>query len=276
MALVRLSKYLCECGIASRRKVDELIVANKVKVNNRIVSDPALKLDVDSDEVRVRNKLVRPPKKGVVLFHKPRSVLSTLSDPTGRRTVGDYLPREERKFFPVGRLDWDTSGLIILTNDGELANHLMHPRYGFERVYHARVRGSIDEKTVRRLARGVKLEDGVARAAVTIIGTDGKSTWLEIQVREGRNRLVRRMMEKIHHPVLKLKRVSHGPFRLGKLKVGEMQRLSDEAYERYKKVVLAGKSKGARRFEGTKPGAQRRNSPQKSPGNAGRRPGPLS
>ena len=239
MTKVRLQKFLSECGVASRRKSEELILEGKVKVNNKIVRELGTKVDPQEDHVTVRNKVVKTAQKGVLLFHKPKDVVSTLKDPEGRPCLGDYLSKHYRSYFPVGRLDWATSGLILLTNDGELADRLMHPRYSFERVYHARVEGNVSEKTLEKMQRGVTLADGKASAKAKIISNDGKSTWLEVVVSEGRNRLIRRLMDKLKHSVIKLRRISHGPFHIGKLKPGEIMKLNEKQYRHYRSRILA-------------------------------------
>lgn len=244
-ATVRLQKFLSECGVASRRASEELILEGKVKVNNQVVKVLGTKIDPDHDRVQVRNKLVRPPHKGLILFHKPKGVVSTLHDPEGRRSIADYLTKHIKSYFPVGRLDWDSSGLMILTNDGAVAERLMHPRYGFERTYHVRVEGNVNSGVLDKLARGVRLKDGVASAKATLVphlqrGTqdEGRSTWLEVQVSEGRNRLIRRLFERVECPVMKLKRIQYGPFHLGKLKPGEMRALTQKEYMKYRKIIM--------------------------------------
>ena len=236
---VRLQKYLSECGVASRRAAETLIVEGKVKINEQIVTALGTTIDPVRDSVRVRNKIVRPAEKGVLLFHKPKEVVSTLSDPEGRKCIAHYLTKHYKSYFPVGRLDWESTGLVILTNDGELAERLLHPRYGYERVYEVRVSGQMKEKEFRRIEKGVYLDDGIARAKVQFISSDHDSTWVKLTITEGRNRIIRRLMKQIHHPVLKLKRIAHGPLLLGKLQPGEMKSLSQDEYEKLKKRVLA-------------------------------------
>lgn len=238
MTKVRLQKFLSECGVASRRASEELILEGKVKVNNKIIREMGVKVDPDKDHVTVRNKVVKTTEKGIILFHKPKEVISTLKDPEGRPCVGDYLTKHYRSYFPVGRLDWDTTGLMVLTNDGDLAERLMHPRYAFERIYEARVEGNVTERIFEKMQQGVTLADGKAKANGKIISNDGKSTWIEVCVTEGRNRLVRRLMDKLKHPVIKLRRVSHGPFHIGKLKSGDMLKLGKRQYEFYRDKVM--------------------------------------
>jgi 23S rRNA pseudouridine2605 synthase len=239
MKLVRLQKFLSECGVASRRKSEELIVEGKVRVNSVVVTELGTKINPEKDKVYVRNKPVQVAEKGILLFHKPREVVSTMNDPEGRPCLGDYMSKHYKSYFPVGRLDWDTSGLIIMTNDGEIAEKLMHPRYKLERVYHARVEGSVSDKDYEKMKKGVTLADGKATAKVKEISNDGKSTWLEITVEEGRNRLVRRLMDKLRHPIIKLRRIAHGPFHIGKLKSGEMMKMGEKQYQIYRKRVLS-------------------------------------
>ena len=235
---VRLQKFLSECGIASRRKAEKLITAGKIRVNGQIAKVLGTKVDPINDKVQVKGQLVRPAPKGVILLHKPRGVVCTLSDPEGRATVADYLTKHYRSYFPVGRLDVDSSGLIILTNDGDLADRLLHPRFRFERRYVCEVAGSVSQTTLQRLTTGVRLEDGMAKARARILDTLDDTTRLEIVVLEGRNKLIRRMMKEVGHPVKLLKRVQHGPFKLGSLKYGEIKRLSEKEYSSFREKTL--------------------------------------
>ena len=230
MALMRLQKYLAECGVASRRKAEDLIRSGRVRVAGKIVTELGTKIDPGVVKVAVDGKDLQAGKKGVLLFHKPRSVVSTRSDPEGRETVFDLLPDNYRHFFTVGRLDFDSSGLIILTNDGELAQALLHPSYEIERRYSVKVRGDVQPETLLRLSRGVKLEDGTARAQVKIIRSSGRYSWAEVVVAEGRNRLVRRLFKALGHPVAELVRLGHGPFKVGRLTAGEFRELSNGEY----------------------------------------------
>ncbi|RMG42015.1 MAG: rRNA pseudouridine synthase [Candidatus Dadabacteria bacterium] len=238
MFMLRLQKYLAQCGVASRRKAEELIAEGRVRVNGKRVTTPGTKIDPAKDRVQVGRKILKPEKPGVILLNKPRGVVTTKSDPGGRRTVADYLDRRHASYVPAGRLDYDSSGLVVLTNDGELAARLTHPRYGIKRVYELRVRGVVSEKTVNRIKKGVRLSDGLARADIEILRNDGKSTWLRATLTVGKNRIVRRLMEKLGHPVVKLKRISHGPFKLGRLRVGEIQKLKQREYLKFKNALL--------------------------------------
>jgi pseudouridine synthase len=233
---VRLQKFIAECGVTSRRKAEELIIDSKVRVNGRFVTELGTKIDPYNDIVKVKEKLVIPPHKGVFILHKPRGVLTTLDTEERRPTVLEYLTKKTKSYYPVGRLDADSSGLLIFTNDGDLAAFLTHPRYGAERVYEVKVRGVMGELSLKRLERGVQLEDGYARCKeLKVIEELETSTWLEITVTEGRNRMVRRMCEAVGHTVLKLVRTRHGKVLLGNLKVGEIKTFTEREYQQLKR-----------------------------------------
>jgi 23S rRNA pseudouridine2605 synthase len=221
--------------------MEEFITEGRVRVNGKVVTELGRKIDPDVDKVEVNRRTVHAAPKGIMLLNKPRGVVSTLSDPEGRRTVADYLTKHYRSYFPVGRLDWDSTGLMVLTNDGEVAERLMHPRFGFERVYHARVEGSVPLELLSKLEKGLRLSDGVVKAKASILRNDENSTWVEISIHEGRNRVVRRMFEKIGHPVMKLKRLVYGPFKLGRLQVGQVRVLTRREYEDARHKVLRAK-----------------------------------
>lgn len=240
MGQVRLQKFLAECGVGSRRKMEEFIREGRVRVNGSVVTTLGRQIDPHVDSVEVNRKKVRPLEKGVMLLNKPRGVVSTLSDPEGRRTVGDFLSKKYGSYFPVGRLDWDSTGLMLLTNDGELAERLMHPRYEFQRVYHARVEGSVSVATLSKLQRGIRLSGSVVKASSSILKTDQSSTWVEVVIAEGRNRVVRRVFEKLGHSVIKLKRIVYGPFKLGRLQVGQVRVLTQQEYETVRRKVMQG------------------------------------
>lgn len=235
---VRLHKFLASCGIASRRKAEKLILAGRVKVNGELINELGSKVNPLLDKVSVNNKEIRPHALGVMLLNKPRGVVSTLSDPEGRKSIAQYLTKHFKSYFPVGRLDTDSSGLIILTNDGELSEKLLHPRYQLKRIYLCEVSGSVSEELLAKLRRGVNLRDGLARALVRIYHQTENGTLLEVTIREGRNRIVRRIFEKVGHPVLTLRRIAHGPFRLGTLRPGEVRKLSQKEYVRLREKIL--------------------------------------
>jgi 23S rRNA pseudouridine2605 synthase len=245
MAEVRLQKFLAECGIGSRRKMEQFITEGRVRINGQVVTELGRKIDPDTDRVEVNRRPVHAAAKGIMLLNKPRGVVSTMNDPEGRRSVADFLTKHYRSYFPVGRLDWDSTGLMVLTNDGEIAERLMHPRFGFERVYHARVEGAVSIEVLNKLEQGIRLSDGVVKANSSILRNDNTSTWVEVRIHEGRNRVVRRIFEKLGHPVMKLKRIVYGPFKLGRLQVGQVRVLTRKEYEDARMKVLRSKEHSA-------------------------------
>jgi 23S rRNA pseudouridine2605 synthase len=220
---MRLAKYLAHAGVASRRAAEGMIAAGRVRVDGVQVRDPARDVG-EGDRVEVDGRVLGGPQARVVYaLHKPVGVLSTARDTHGRPTVVD-LVGEERRLYPVGRLDADSSGLILLTNDGELANRLTHPRYGVPKTYRARVGGGpVAPQALQALRDGVQLQDGLTGPAQV---RRLRSDLLELTIREGRNRQIRRMCEAVGHPVLALERVRLGPVALGDLKAGARRRLS--------------------------------------------------
>jgi pseudouridine synthase len=218
--------------------MEEFILRGRVRVNGQVVTELGRKIDPDKDRVEVNRRPIHAAPKGIMLLNKPRGVVSTLSDPEGRRSIADFLTKKQTSYFPVGRLDWDSTGLMVLTNDGEVAERLMHPRFGFERVYEARVEGAVSQALLDKLARGIKVSDGLVRAAAAIMSSEGDSTWVEVRIREGRNRIVRRIFDKLGHPVIKLKRTVYGPFKLGRLQVGQVRVLTQKEYEQFRRKVM--------------------------------------
>jgi 23S rRNA pseudouridine2605 synthase len=222
----RLNRLLARAGVASRRAADDLIAAGRVTVNGRVA---AVGTQVaEDDEVRVDGRELTAQAPVHLVLHKPAGVITTVSDPGGRRTVLDLIDVPER-VFPVGRLDRDTTGLLIVTNDGELANRLMHPRHGVAKTYVAEVEGDPSAAALRRLAEGVELEDGPTAAAG--VRRLAPST-IELVIHEGRNRQVRRMLEAVGHPVRSLHRSAYGGIELGDLPSGGWRRLSAGELER--------------------------------------------
>jgi 23S rRNA pseudouridine2605 synthase len=221
---VRLAKYLAHSGVASRRASEQLVFAGRVTVGGEVVLDPARDVD-GSVPVAVDGETVWVPdsQRAVYAVHKPRGVVSTAHDPQGRPTIVSIVP-SSRRLYPVGRLDVDTTGLILLTDDGELAHRLMHPKFEVPRTYRAKVRHPpVREGALRELRDGVRLDDGVtAPARVRRLATDR----VEITIQEGRKRQVRRMLEAVGHPVVSLERVRFGPLRLGTLQEGRYRRLT--------------------------------------------------
>ena len=230
MSAVRLQKFLSECGVASRRKAEELIVEGRVRINGKVSKELGVKVDPYTDQVYVDRKPVARREAGMFLFHKPVGVVCTRNDPEGRETIQDFLPRRYQNYFSVGRLDYNTSGLLLLTNDGDLANRLMHPRYQMERVYEARVSGRVTQKTLEKIRNGVQLKDGPIKGKAKILKSGANSTWLEITLSEGRNKAVRRLMDHLGHPVSKLRRSKYGPFHLGYIPVGKLEKVSSQDF----------------------------------------------
>jgi 23S rRNA pseudouridine2605 synthase len=254
---MRLAKYLAHAGVASRRSTEQLIIAGRVSVEGEVVTDPAREVSGES-RVSVDGRPLEGPEPRVVYaVNKPVGVVSTAKDSHGRPTVVALVPATGLRLYPVGRLDADSSGLILLTNDGELANRLTHPRYEISKTYRARVRGRVEEGALRELREGVELEDGrTAPARARRVGAGSRSGELiELTIHEGRNRQVRRMCEAVGHPVLALQRVAFGPVALDGLRPGSHRLLGPAEIERLHTV--------ARSPEGghEEPGVARRESP---------------
>lgn len=230
---MRLARYLAHAGVASRRAAEDLVRAGRVTVGGEVVTDPAHDVDEGSG-VAFDGEPLRPESHVVYALHKPAGIVSTVKDTHGRPTVTQLVPAG-RRLYPVGRLDADTTGLLLLTNDGELANRLTHPRYGIEKTYRARVRPPrVPEPALRRLREGVELDDGPTAPARARLVEPGL---IELTIREGRKRQVRRMCEAVGHRVLELERVAFGPLRLGTLAVGAHRRLSAAEVERLRQAA---------------------------------------
>jgi 23S rRNA pseudouridine2605 synthase len=224
----RLQKVMAQAGIASRRKSEELIKDGRVKVNGKVVTELGLKVS-SSDKVEVNGIQIEKEEPVYFLLYKPRGVISSVNDEKGRKVVTDFFQHFKERIFPVGRLDYDTSGLLVLTNDGEFANLLMHPKNEIDKVYVAKVKGIPSKENLRKLEKGIRLEDGkTAPARVKLLSADNKkqSAIVEITIHEGRNRQVRRMFEAIGHDVLKLKRERYGLLTLNGLKTGDARELT--------------------------------------------------
>ena len=225
---IRLQKILSQAGIASRRAAERLIAEGRVTINGQTVREMGVKADPAADDIRVDGRRVKSAERHrYILLNKPAGYVTTRSDPQRRRTVIDLLGGVREYVYPVGRLDYDTEGLLLLTNDGELAARLTHPRHGIERTYEARVAGTPDEDALERLRRGIPLDGRrTLPAEVRLLGRSRDAVVL-MTIREGRNRQVRRMLEAVGHPVQKLKRTRIGPIADRRLKAGEWRDLSD-------------------------------------------------
>lgn len=234
-----MQKILSGAGVASRRAAEDLIRAGRVSLNGKVVTELGVRANPFVDRVAIDGKQIPAPESHVYLMlHKPVGVVTTAEDPEGRPTVIDLLHRVKQRVFPVGRLDYHSSGLLLLTNDGELAQRLTHPRYHADKTYRVKVLGRPEERDLKRLRQGIRLSDGkTAPAAVRVVGEVGRKTWLEMTIREGRNHQIRRMCEAVRLPVDKLQRVSIGPLRLGKLAPGESRRLTEAELARLRGAV---------------------------------------
>jgi 23S rRNA pseudouridine2605 synthase len=229
---MRLAKYLAHAGVASRRAAEKIVADGRITVGGRTVTDPARDVD-DSSGVEVDGRPVAPEAHETYVVNKPAGVVSTASDTHGRPTVVE-LVGSDRRLYPVGRLDADSSGLILLTNDGALAERLTHPRYEVEKVYRVEVDPQRpSERALRALRDGVELDDGRTAPARAHLVEPGV---LEIAIHEGRNRQVRRMLEAVGHRVTGLRRIAFGPLRLGRLGVGDARRLTPAEVERLRKA----------------------------------------
>jgi 23S rRNA pseudouridine2605 synthase len=236
----RLQKVIAQAGIASRRKSEELIKEGKVKVNGKVVTQLGVKV-TSSDRVEVNEIQIEREVPVYFLLYKPRGVISSVSDDKGRKVVTDFFSHFPERIYPVGRLDYDTSGLLLMTNDGEFANLLMHPRNEIEKVYVAKTKGIPSKENLRKLEKGIKLEDGkTSPAKVKMLSLDKKkqTAIIEITIHEGRNRQVRRMFEAIGHQVLKLKRERYATLTLTGLKAGEARELTPHEVKQIRALAM--------------------------------------
>ncbi len=227
MALERLQKILSRAGVASRRAGEKMIAEGRISVNHAVVTEPGTKADPQRDEIRVDGRLVSlETEKRYIALHKPPGYMTTLSDPQGRPIVTDLLTGVAERVYPVGRLDYDSEGLLILTNDGEFAQRLQHPRYGIPKTYRVKVEGILTRGALKALEDGVDLPDGrFAPVYVCIEKTNRGSTWLSITITDGRNRVIRRAFESLGHPVTRLVRIAVADLSLGLLRAGSWRML---------------------------------------------------
>lgn len=235
----RLQKYLAHAGIGSRRSCEEIILKGKVKVNGKIVTTLGTKVNPTRDNIEVNNQLITNKEDKVyLLLNKPDGYVTTVKDPRGRPTVIDLIENINKRIYPVGRLDYETEGLLLLTNDGKLAYRLTHPSYKIDKVYEALVKGNPTKEKLSKLRNGIELEDGITEPAkVKVLKKFSDKTLLEITIHEGRNRQVRRMCRAINHPILNLKRTQIGPLQLGNIPKGNFRTLKPSEIKRLKKAV---------------------------------------
>lgn len=233
----RLQKYMAGCGVASRRKCEEIILSGRVKVNNVVVKELGVKVDGDVDKVTVNGNLISTEERKVyIALNKPTAIISSVKDEKGRDTIIDLVPIKER-IYPIGRLDSDSSGLILLTNDGDIYNKLMHPSEEINKVYVARLTGTPDEENLEKFRTGVNLGDYItSHAEIEILSSGSATSRARITIHEGKNRQIRRMCEGIGHPVLDLCRISVGNINLGELKLGAYRHLTEGEVEYLKSL----------------------------------------
>lgn len=227
---VRLQKVLAQAGVGSRRRCEELMATGRVEVNGEVVTQMGVRVDPLADVVRVDGRRIPPPSDHVYLvLNKPRGVVSSMADEQGRRDLTEFVAGREERLFHVGRLDTDTSGLLLLTNDGDLAHRLAHPSFEITKTYVALVEGAVGDAVGRSLRAGVDLDDGAASVDHFVVKDRGRGRSLvELDLHMGRNRIVRRLLDAVGHPVVELTRTSFGPVRLGGLAVGRSRELSRE------------------------------------------------
>ena len=236
----RLQKILAQAGIASRRGAERIIGAGRVKVNGVVADQLGVKADLETDVIEVDGRVLgRPESMAYYMFYKPDGFITSMNDPQGRPTVAKFLNSLPERVYPVGRLDQDAEGLLILTNDGELARRLMHPRFHVPKVYRVKVRGVPNRSAIRLLRSGriVLGDKPVAPAEVELIKTGPDRAWLKMTLTEGRHRQVKRMCSYAGHPVLKLKRIAYGSLELGRLASGQIRPLKKEEIALLKSAV---------------------------------------
>lgn len=230
---MRLAKYLANSGLTSRRKAEQLISEGKVKVNGIVIKELGKKIDPNTDVIELNGKRVASDTKVYILLNKPSGYISSVHDPQGRPVVIDLLKDIKQRVYPVGRLDFETEGLLILTNDGHFTNLMIHPRYEVEKTYEALVKGLVKETELQKLRQGIFLEDGItAPAQVEILKKHSNNTLLSIKIHEGRKRQVRRMCGAINHPVISLKRVGFAFLKTQGLRLGEYRFLTPDEVKR--------------------------------------------
>lgn len=240
MALQRLQKILAQAGIASRRSAERLILEGRVRVNGRIISELGARANPVRDRVEVDGKRLVAERPVYFLMHKPRGVVTTLDDPEGRKSIKDLLRTVPERVFPVGRLDFQTSGALLLTNDGAMTQALLHPTRRVPKVYHAKVEGTLDEKRLELLRSGVTLDDGeqTAPAEVDIVRKDAKHTFIQVTISEGKNRQIHRMLDAVGRVVLRLTRTAFAGLELDNLRPGQMRPLAQSELNDLKQLYL--------------------------------------
>ncbi|QDT69624.1 Ribosomal large subunit pseudouridine synthase B [Planctomycetes bacterium MalM25] len=258
----RLQKVLAAAGVASRRECEELIVEGRVKVDGQIVSELGARVDPDTQAIEVDGEALKQPKRVYFAVNKPEGVVCTARDPSGRQRVTDLIPPSAGRVFNVGRLDMSSEGLILLTNDGDLANKLTHPRHGVEKLYHVQVAGLPTQEAIAQVRKGVYLDEGrVAFSNVKVKSRKKASTVLEVVLDEGRNREIRRVLARVGHKVQKLQRIAVGPVRLGEMPAGAYRPLTREEITALR---AAAEAKPEKKSKPKAAGAKRKSPPHKT------------
>lgn len=239
---MRLQKILSQAGITSRRNAEELIKQGQIKVNGK-TAQLGMKADPDQDAIKVKGKLITTPRAPIRYYigYKPSNMITSLADPQGRPTIQDMLSRNKvrDRVYPVGRLDWDAEGLVLLTNDGEVAHKVMHPRTHLQKVYRVKVRGEPSEESLDKMRRGMILDGRKTQSVKVSIERRGKnSTWLCIVLYEGRQHQIKKMCERIRHPVVRIIRTAIGPLWLRNIARGRIRVLTDQEVQALKKALL--------------------------------------
>ena len=229
---MRINKYIALCGVASRRKAEELILAGRVTVNDEVMTELSYKVDEENDIVKVDDKLIKEENKLVyILLNKPEGYITTVKEQFDRPSVLDLVSDIKERVYPIGRLDYETSGLLLLTNDGDLTYKLTHPKHEVDKTYVARVKGKLTKEEIERFKTGLKIEDyTTAPAKLKVIKYDEQrdSSLLEIKIHEGKNRQVRKMCKAINHPVLRLRRSAMGKIKIGDCEIGKYRYLTED------------------------------------------------
>lgn len=237
--MIRINKYLSICGVTSRRGAEKLIEEGKVTVNDNVVEGPGTIIDEEHDVVKVNGVVAEPVKKKYyILLNKPKNVLTALSDPFRRKTVAHFTRKVPGRVYPVGRLDYDTEGALLLTNDGDLAYRLAHPKYMIDRIYHAVVEGAFSSEDTKQIEKGIKLEDGhTAQAQIKILNVGINTSKLEVTLREGHKREVKQLMKAVGHPVKQLKRTEFAGLRVDDLRRGRWRFITHLEVRHLKELV---------------------------------------
>lgn len=229
---MRINKYIALCGVASRRKAEELILAGRVTVNDEVMTELSYQVDEENDIVKVDDKLIKEENKLVyILLNKPEGYITTVKDQFDRPSVLDLVSDIKERVYPIGRLDYETSGLLLLTNDGDLTYKLTHPKHEIDKTYVARVKGKLTKEEIERFKSGLEIEDyTTAPAKLKVIKYDEQrdSSLLEIKIHEGKNRQVRKMCKAINHPVLRLRRSAMGKIKIGDCEIGKYRYLTED------------------------------------------------